>query len=112
MKLDPRKMWISPYWTLHGVDPDLHLRGAQDDEERVVVAFDLRSLMGRERVFDGEIVKAELFLHLSEQRLVGLEEPDPDEGVGPLEHVADVVERDVADAPAFRIGDAGDDGAG
>ena len=38
-------------------------RGAQHDEERVVVAFQLRSLVGDDRVLDGELVKREFLGH-------------------------------------------------
>ena len=89
----------------------LDLSGAEHDEQRVLVTFELRPLVGRQRVLDREIVEPELLLHLAKQRLVGLEEANPHERVGAFDDVADVVERHVADAPAVRIRDAGNDAA-
>ena len=74
------------------------LRGVQDDEQRIAVDLDLRALVRVVRVLDREVVQAELLLQLLEQRLVGLVQSDPDEGVRLLEDVADLVERDFAAA--------------
>ena len=87
------------------------LRSAHDDEERVVVALDFRPLMRGKRVFDGQIVEAELLLHFPQQRLVRLVEANPHERVGALDDIADVVERDLADLPPAGIGHARDDAA-
>ena len=89
----------------------LDLSGPEHDEQRVLVTFELRPLMGRQRVLDCEIVEPELLLHLAKERLVGLEEANPHDESGALDDVADVVERHVADPPAVRIRDAGNDAA-
>ena len=47
-----------------------HLSGARHDEQPVPVLFDLRSLVGVVRVFNGEIVQLELPLHTGQQRHV------------------------------------------
>lgn len=70
----------------HRLVVDVH-DGLEHQEQRVVVAFQLRPLMGVHRVFDGELVQPEHVgdgLHLA---VVGLVQPDPDEGpdVGELE---------------------------
>ncbi len=51
-----------------------------------------------ERVLDGKIVQPELQLHTAQQRLVGLEQPEPHEAPGAGEDRADLIERDVLDA--------------
>jgi hypothetical protein len=88
------------------------LRRAHDDEERVVIALNFRALMCGKRVFNGQIVEAELFLNLPQERLVRLVEANPHERVGALEHIADIVEGDLADLPPSGVGHTRDDGAG
>ncbi|HEY3766513.1 MAG TPA: hypothetical protein VGL44_15235, partial [Gaiellales bacterium] len=79
MKSAPRK--ISTLAELH-VRLRLEVAGRlQDDEQRLVVDLELRPLVGRDRVLDGEVVQRELLpdgLELLAGRLV---QPDPDEGV-------------------------------
>jgi hypothetical protein len=53
------------------------LRGAEHDEDGVAVLLELRALVGAVRVLDGEIVEAELLLHLAEQLLARLVQTDP-----------------------------------
>src|ERR1051325_418380 len=71
------------------------LGGAQGDEQRVAVALELGPLVGQVRVLDGEVVQAELGLHLLQQPLVRLVEPDPHEAVVVGEDLADVLDLDV-----------------
>ena len=53
------------------------LRGAQRDEHRVAVDFELRTLVRVQRVLDREIVQAETLLHGAQQFLVRLVQSDP-----------------------------------
>ena len=87
------------------------LRGAQHDEQRVVVLLELRPLVGVVRVLDGEVVQVELALHLAQQLLGRLVQADPDEAPGPGQHLVDVGDLDVADARAVLVGRAVDDPA-
>ena len=48
---------------LHLLDVVQVRRGAKDDEERVAVALELRTLVGDDRVLDRELVQAELLGH-------------------------------------------------
>ena len=73
---------------------------AQHDEERVLVTFDFGPLVRRKRVFDGELVEAELLLYLPKESLIGLVQANPHERVRAFEDVTDVVERDLADSAA------------
>src|SRR5262249_44838962 len=73
------------------------LGGAQDYEERVAVLLELRPLMRGVRVLDGQVVEVELLLHLAQQLLVGLVDPDPDELTRELEDLADVLDVDLAE---------------
>ena len=61
-------------------------------------------------IFDREFVQAELFLDLSQQRVVRLVQPEPYEGLGLRDDFADVVDGDVAQALAIPIGNAVHDG--
>jgi hypothetical protein len=65
--------------------------------------------VGQVGVLDGEVVELELGLHLLEQGLVRLVEPDPDEGIVLLEGRADVLESHVGHAAATRIRGTRDD---
>ena len=65
--------------------------------------------MGQVGVLEGEVVQLELGLHLLEQGLVRLVEPDPDEAIVLLEGRADVLEGYVGHAAATRIRDTRDD---
>jgi hypothetical protein len=60
------------------------------------------------RVLDGEIVQAELALHLLELFGGRVLERDPDEAARPLDVLADVVDRTVGKAVAVVVGDAVD----
>ena len=51
----------------------------QNDEERVVVELDLRSLVALDRILDGELVEVELPAHALELFLGGLVEAEPNE---------------------------------
>ena len=61
--------------------PPIDLRGLHDDEQRIAVGLDLRALVRVVRILDREFVQTEFLLQLFQQRLVRLEQPDPDEGV-------------------------------
>ena len=52
----------------------------EHQEQRVVVALELRSLVGVHRVLDGQRVQAENLCHRLHLVLVGLMKTDPDEG--------------------------------
>ena len=51
--------------------------------------------MGAVSVLDREVVEAELLLDPAEQLLARLVEPDPDEAIGLLEGLADLLDVDV-----------------
>jgi hypothetical protein len=55
-----------------------HLGCACDDKQSVAVLFELRSLVGFERVLDGEIMQAKFPLELSQDIQAGLVQADPD----------------------------------
>lgn len=89
------------------------LRGLYHDEQRVAVGLDLGALVGVVGILDGEVVQVELFLQLFQQRFVRLVQADPDEAVVLGQHVADRVQRDIADTAAVAVvGDAVDHHAG
>ena len=86
------------------------LRRPQHDEEGVAVLLELRPLMRAVRVLDREVVEAELVLHLVEQLLARLVQPDPDEERRIRERRRDLVAVSrVATAHALPIGGAIDD---
>ena len=86
------------------------LRRVQDDEQRITIDLDLRTLMRMVRVFHGEVVQPELFLQLVEQFLVRLMQANPDEVSRLLQRVADLVQIDVGQTRAIAaISDAIDD---
>ena len=93
-------------------DPAVHeLCGMRDHEQRIAVRLDLRPLVRIARILDREVVQAEFLLELAEQRRLRIEQPDPDEGaVVDRQHVADLVERDIAARPVAAVDDAVDDG--
>ncbi len=68
------------------------LRGFDHDEQRIAVGLQLRPLVRAQRVFDRQIVQAELLLHLAHKRRFRLPEPQPDEGVRLFDHLADIVD--------------------
>jgi hypothetical protein len=90
----------------------LHLRRAQDDEERLAVLLELRALVGVARVLDRQLVQAELVPDLVEGGVLGLVQPDPHELSRDLQDLADVVEGDVAALAALAVRSAVDDGHG
>src|SRR2546425_3923670 len=75
-------------------------RRAQDHEERVAVALELRPLVGGEGVLDREVVESDLLLDPPQEPRVGLVQPDPDEPVGLLQRLTDIGDENVADPPA------------
>ena len=81
----------------------------QDGEERVAVALELRPLVGTRGVLDREVVERELPLHFRQDLGIGLVQADPDEAAGLLEDLADIGDRDLAQAEAAGVGDAVDD---
>ena len=64
------------------------------------------------RVFDGEIVQAEFFLHSREEFFARLVQPDPDEAAGLLKHLADLAKLDVLVPLAVGVSDTFDDSLG
>ena len=80
----------------------------QDGEQFVVVLLDLRPLVAVPCVLDGEIVQAELRLHLGELVLRGVLQRHPDEAAGPGDELADVVDRAIGELAAVLVGDAVD----
>ncbi len=82
-----------------GVDVPERLQG---EEQRVLVALELRPLVGGEGVLDGERVQAELLLDGGELLLARLVQADPDEVAGLGRELADPAElarREVVDDP-------------
>src|SRR5207247_7012407 len=67
-----------------------------------------RTLVGDPGVLDRQIVEAKLLLDLLEQRRSRIVEADPHEHVRPFQDLADIRNRDVAQAPAFGVRDTGD----
>ena len=77
-----------------GADEDVHLaeldllgvvevaRRAQDDEQRVAVALELRTLVGDDRVLDGELVQLECLGQCRDLVLLGSVETDPRHAFG------------------------------
>ena len=86
--------------------PDLDR--VQYREQRVAVLLDLRTLVAVASVFDGEIVQAELELHLLELFGGRVLERHPDEALRPPDVLADLVDRTVGEAVAVYVGDAVD----
>jgi len=84
------------------------LSGARHDEQAVAILFDLRSLVGVVRVFNGEIVQLELPLHTGQERHVWFVQPDPHHMARPAAPTRGFINGDIGDAPAFNI-DAGRD---
>ncbi len=85
------------------------LRRAQDDEQGVAVAFELRPLVRSMGVLDREVVQLEGGLNLVEERLVGLVETEPDEDRRIRERRRDLVQGEGRDPHAVPIGGAVDD---
>ena len=52
----------------------------QHDEERLVVAFQLRALVRLDGIFDGELMQVVLVSDGLELGVIGLVQPDPGEG--------------------------------
>jgi len=84
----------------------LELNRLQHGEQRVSVLFDLRPLVAVARVFDGQLVQAELFAHFLELGRLRILEADPDEAVGAFDILADGFLRNVAELGALLIRDA------
>ena len=93
------------------LDLRVDLDGVQHHEERAVVLLELGSLVGAMGILDGEIVQGELALDDAQELFARLEQPDPDELLGLLEDLADVLERDLTHAAAVGVGCARDDSA-
>jgi hypothetical protein len=77
-------------------------------EQAVAVLLDLGPLVAARRVFDRQFVQVEFLLHLAHLVVGGVAQRDPDEAVGLVEVVADVLDRDVGQFFAFLVGDAVD----
>ena len=70
------------------------------------VLFDLRPLVAVHRVFDGQVVQAELLLRLLELGLGGVAQRHPDEAPRAREVIADGFDRDVGELGALLVRDA------
>ena len=86
------------------------LRGAQRDEDRVAIDFELGALMREQRVLDRQVVQREPLLHGAQQLLVRLVQSDPGETAVGLAR-AGFLQVELGTAPAGFIGDAVDDRA-
>jgi hypothetical protein len=75
-------------------------------EQRVAVFLDLRALVAAAGVLDGQFVQAELLLHLLQLPRLGVEQRDPDEAIGPLDEIADGLDRNVRQFFAVLVGHA------
>jgi hypothetical protein len=85
----------------------------EDHEQGVVVDLELGPLVGVDGVLDGELVEVELAPHRVELGLVGLVQPDPDEGVLGAAGLIRLVEGQLArPALAVLVDRAVDDHAG
>jgi hypothetical protein len=84
----------------------VHLDRVHDREQRLAVLLDLRALMAQQRVFDSQLVQAELFRHHGEFFRTRVLERDPDEALGPRNVFADVFDRDVGEFAAILVGRA------
>ena len=108
-KLRPTKMWVSPNAvsvpSLEPLGARIEVGGAQHDEQRVAEFIDLGSLVRLVGVFDRQLVETEFLLHLGQELVRRLVEAHPDEGLGILDDLADVVEGNLAQALAARVGD-------
>src|SRR5262245_29993345 len=76
---------------------------AHHDKQRVSIDFELRSLMGAQRVLDGEVMQSEALLHHAQQRLIWLVQTDPDEAaIGGIN--TRLIEIDVCDPASSLVG--------
>ena len=80
-----------------------HLRGARDDEDAVLIFFELGKLMRLERVLDRELMQRELVADALQQRLRRLVESDPDDMAFALGPLAGLVDLDIGDLAAAMI---------
>ena len=85
------------------------LSGARNDEQAVAILFDLRSLVGMVRVFNGEIVQLELPLHTGQERHVWFVQPDPHHMARPAAPTRGFINCYIGDPPAFNIDASRDD---
>jgi hypothetical protein len=74
-----------------------HLRGANGDEQVLLVFFQLGALVGGNRVFQRQRMQAEFVAEAGDGLAVRRLEFDPDEAIILPDVVADVVESDAAD---------------
>ena len=87
----------------------LDLRGPQDDEERVVVALYLRALVRGQCVLDSQIVESEFFLNFRRSGSSGSKRPIQTKVSARSRTSLMSSSGDLANPPAFRIGDARDE---
>ena len=73
----------------------LELEGLQDREQRIAVFLDLGPLMPVARVVDGKLVQAEFLLHHLQLGGLRVLECDPDEAIGPLDVLADILDGNI-----------------
>ena len=81
----------------------------QDDEQRRAVFVDLRPLVALLRVFNRQLVKAELLLQRRQFLGLRILERDPDEAIRPLQVRADFAERDVGQFLTAMVGNTVDE---
>ena len=79
------------------------------DEQRRAVLVDLRPLVALLRVFDRQLVQAELFLQRRELGRLGILQRHPDEAIAPGEMRAHLGQRNVGELLSAIVGDAVDD---
>ena len=86
-----------------GDAPCNDLRGARDDEQRVAILLDLRTLMRLAGILDGQLMQAELRLDPRQQLVARLEQADPDDVARLFRPLAGFVDGDVGNAPTAGI---------
>jgi hypothetical protein len=80
----------------------------ENDEQRIAVLLDLRTLMSVAGILDGQRMQVELLLHGHELGLGGIGEGDPYEAPWPLEIIVNGSLVDVGELVTVLVGDAVD----
>ena len=88
------------------------LHRTQHDEQRLLVLLELRPLMRAVRVLDREVMQPERPLHLLQQLLARLVEPEPHELVRRRHHDPEVLDLHRCHPLAPAVSSAGDDAGG
>ena len=85
------------------------LNQVQDDEQRRPVLVDLRPLMALLRVFNRQLVKAELCLERRQLAWLRVLQRDPDEAIRPQQMRVDLAERNVGELLTVMVSDTVDE---